>query len=50
MVLDPSKLAELYFGKSDPSVAAADVPGYTIRTEKQSEEPLEYPMIFLLVL
>jgi hypothetical protein len=50
MVLDPSKLVELYFSESDPSVTAADVPGHIIRTEKQNEKPLEYLTIFPLVL
>jgi hypothetical protein len=50
MVPDPSKLAELYFSESDPNTTVADIPGYIVRTEEQSEEPLEYPIIFLLAL
>jgi hypothetical protein len=50
MVPDPSKLAELCFGESDPSATAADVPRHTVRTEEQNEKPLEYPTIFPLAL
>jgi hypothetical protein len=46
MVSDSSKLAELCFGETDPSVAVADVSRHTARLKEQSKKLLEYLTIF----